>query len=71
MSHKEKEKMAIPISIEKPLNENIVERTRIEFKEGCNLECHIKDNKCFANDMDNCGGDYVVIGIKEENGIEQ
>lgn len=66
-----KKEMAIPISIEKPLNENIVERTRIEFKEGCNLECLIKDNKCFVNDIDNWNSDYVVISIKEENGIEQ
>lgn len=60
--------MAIPITIDKLLNENIVEWARIEFKEGWNPDTTLKTISAFANDIDNWGGGYVVIGIKEENG---
>lgn len=60
--------MAVPISIEKLLKENIVEWARIEFKEGWNPDTTLKTISAFANDIDNWGGGYVVIGIKEENG---
>lgn len=60
--------MSIPISIEKLLEENIVEWARIEFKEGWNPDTTLKTISAFANDIDNWGGGYVVIGIEEENG---
>ncbi len=60
--------MAIPISIEKLLNENVVEWARIEFKEGWNPDTTLKTISAFANDIDNWGGGYIIIGIKEENG---
>lgn len=60
--------MAIPVSIEKLLNENIVEWARIEFKEGWNPDSTLKTISAFANDIDNWGGEYIVIGVKEENG---
>ncbi len=60
--------MSIPISIEKLLNENVVEWARIEFKEGWNPDTTLKTISAFANDIDNWGGGYVVIGAKEENG---
>ncbi|MFR6362292.1 RNA-binding domain-containing protein [Amedibacterium intestinale] len=60
--------MAIPVSIEKLLNENIVEWARIEFKEGWNPDSTLKTISAFANDIDNWGGGYIVIGVKEENG---
>ncbi len=60
--------MAIPISIEKLVNENIVEWARIEYKEGWNPDSTLKTISAFANDMDNWGGGYIVIGAKEENG---
>ncbi len=60
--------MSIPVSIEKLLNENIVEWARIEFKEGWNPDSTLKTISAFANDIDNWGGGYIVIGVKEENG---
>ena len=60
--------MAIPITIEKLLTENIVEWARIEFKEGWNPNTTLKTISAFANDIDNWGGGYIVIGIEEKNG---
>lgn len=60
--------MAIPITIEKLLTENIVEWARIEFKEGWNPNATLKTISAFANDIDNWGGGYIVIGIEEKNG---
>lgn len=41
---------------------------RIEFKEGWNPDSTLKTISAFANDIDNWGGGYIVIGVKEENG---
>ena len=60
--------MSIPITIEKLLNENIVESARIEFKENFNLDETLKTISAFANDTDNWGGVYIVIGFKENQG---
>ena len=60
--------MAIPITIEKLINENVVEWARIEFKEGWNPDAALKTISAFANDIDNWGGGYIVIGAKEDNG---
>ena len=60
--------MAIPITIEKLLTENIVEWARIEFKEGWNPETILKTISAFANDIDNWGGGYIVIGAEEKDG---
>ena len=59
--------MAIPISIDRLLNENIVEWARIEFKESWNPDDALKTISAFANDLDNWGGGYLVIGAKEED----
>lgn len=60
--------MAIPITIDKLINDNVVEWARIEFKEGWNPDATLKTISAFANDIDNWGGGYVVIGAKEEDG---
>jgi len=60
--------MAIPITIDKLLTENIVEWARIEFKEGWNPETTLKTISAFANDIDNWGGGYIVIGAEEKDG---
>ena len=60
--------MAVPITIDKLLNENVVEWARIEFKEGWNPDTTLKTISAFANDIDNWGGGYVVIGVEEKNG---
>ena len=60
--------MSIPITIEKLLNENIVESARIEFEENQNQDEALKTISAFANDTDNWGGGYIVIGLKENQG---
>ena len=60
--------MAIPITIDKLLTENIVEWARIEFKEGWNPGTTLKTISAFANDIDNWGGGYIVIGAEGKDG---
>ena len=60
--------MAIPITINKLLEDNVVEWARIEFKEGWNPDSILKTISAFANDIENWGGGYLVIGAKEDNG---
>ena len=58
--------MAIPITIEKLLNDNIVEWARIEFKEGWNPDTTLKTISAFANDIDNMTGKALSVN-KEWN----
>ena len=60
--------MAIPISIEHLIGHQIVESSHIEFKQGYNPAAIIRTICAFANDIDNLGGGYIVVGIEEENG---
>lgn len=61
--------MTLPINIETLLSNNVIESERIEFKEGWNPDSIYHTICAFANDFDNTGGGYIVIGIKEENGM--
>lgn len=60
--------MAIPINIEDLLNQRIVESNRIEFKKSWNPNGIIHSICAFANDIDNVGGGYIIIGVEEKNG---
>ena len=60
--------MPIPTNIKTLLSGNVVEWARIEFKETWDAEASLKTICAFANDIDNWGGGYIVIGVKEENG---
>lgn len=60
--------MKLPTSIENILNENIVENARLELKKNWNPEPILHTICAFANDIDNWGGGYILIGIEEENG---
>lgn len=60
--------MAIPTNIRTLLSGNVVEWARIEFKETWNAEASLKTICAFANDIDNWGGGYIVIGVKEQDG---
>ncbi len=61
--------MAIPISIPDLIGGNTVESARIEYKRSWNPESIMHTICAFANDFDNWGGGYVVIGIEEINGM--
>lgn len=60
--------MALPINIDDLINCRTVESERIEFKEGWNPEEVIRSLCAFANDINNWGGGYVVVGIRDDNG---
>src|ERR1700722_16193266 len=60
--------MHLPINISDLLHSNVVESDRIEFKADWNPEAVLRTICAFANDFNNFGGGYIVIGIEEQNG---
>ncbi|PWM35979.1 MAG: AAA family ATPase [Clostridiales bacterium] len=60
--------MAVPTNIKTLLSGSVVEWARIEFKETWDAEASLKTICAFANDIDNWGGGYLVIGVKEQGG---
>ena len=50
------------------LSGDVVEWARIEFKETWDAAASLKSICAFANDLDNWGGGYIVIGVQEDNG---
>ena len=61
--------MALPINIEELLNKRRVESNRVEFKRGWNPTDIYRSICAFANDFDNLGGGYIVVGVEEEKGV--
>ena len=61
--------MAIPVNIEDLLHKRKIESTRIEFKKGWNPDKIYRTICAFANDIDNLGGGYIVVGVEEEDKI--
>ncbi len=60
--------MAIPTSIKTLLSGYVIEWERVEFKETWDPAASLKSICAFANDLDNWGGGYIVIGVQESNG---
>jgi len=60
--------MAIHINIEKLISGRIVENERIEYKKGWNPDAVYRTVCAFANDFENIGGGYIIIGAEEEKG---
>ncbi|PHS52814.1 MAG: transcriptional regulator [Lutibacter sp.] len=63
--------MNIPINIETLLAGKVVESERIEFKKGWNPATTMRTISAFANDFENLGSGYLVVGIEEENGMSK
>ena len=61
--------MNIPINIETLLTGRIVESERVEFKKSWNPKMIMRTITAFANDFENLGRGYIVVGIEEENGL--
>lgn len=61
--------MALPINVEDLLRQRKVESNRIEFKKGWNPDRIYRSICAFANDFDNIGGGYILVGVEEENGF--
>ena len=60
--------MAIPINIEKLLGGNTVENNRIELKGGWNPDSIYRTICAFANDFEDNGSGYIIVGVDEDNG---
>ena len=52
----------LPINLEDLLRHRTVERDRIEYKAGWNPDAIVRTLCAFANDFENLGGGYIVIG---------
>lgn len=61
--------MALPINVEDLIYRRVVENARIEYKANWNPEPVLHSICAFANDIDNWGGGYIIIGIDENEGI--
>ena len=59
----------IPLKLETLLEGQVVERNRVEYKEGWNPSDIIHTICAFANDYNNINGGYIVIGVAAEEGI--
>ncbi len=56
-------------NIDDLIHNRTIESSRIEYKEGWNPSDVAHTICAFANDIENIGGGYIVIGIEDENGI--
>ena len=61
--------MSLPINISDLINRRVVENARVEYKGDWNPEPILHSICAFANDIDNWGGGYIIIGIDEEDGM--
>ncbi|MBK7105536.1 MAG: putative DNA binding domain-containing protein [Ignavibacteriae bacterium] len=60
--------MPLPININELINGKSVEWERIEFKKGWNPQRTLHSICAFANDFNNWGGGYIIVGIEANNG---
>jgi ATP-dependent DNA helicase RecG len=60
--------MALPININELINGRTVEWERLEFKRGWNPLEAAQSLAAFANDINNWGGGYIIIGVDERDG---
>lgn len=60
--------MAIPVNVDDLINKRVIESTRIEFKSDMNPTPVLHSICAFANDIDNLGGGYIVLGVEEQDG---
>lgn len=61
--------MALPINIKSLFVGQVIESDRIEFKAGWNPNVVIRTICAFANDFENIGGGYIVVGVSETDGV--
>lgn len=61
--------MELEINIEDLLSKRRIESDRIEFKASWNPDDIYRSICAFANDFDNVGGGYILIGVEEQNGV--
>lgn len=54
---------SLPIDVAQILNGLTIESNRIEFKEGWNPKTIYRSICAFANDFENIGGGYILVGV--------
>jgi ATP-dependent DNA helicase RecG len=62
-------KMLLPINAKRLIEEHLIESERIELKEGFNPESIVHTMCAFANDFNNWGGGYIIIGVDDKKRI--
>jgi len=60
--------MALPVNEKELIEGSFVEWERLEFKKGFHPEKVLQTICAFANDINNWGGGYIIIGIEEDSG---
>ena len=60
--------MSLPLNIDDLIHQRKVESARIEYKKDWNPEKVLHSVCAFANDIDNWGGGYIILGVEEKNG---
>lgn len=61
--------MSLPININELIHGRTVEWERIELKEGWNPQVIIHSICAYANDFNDWGGGYIIIGFEEADGM--
>ena len=61
--------MALLLNIDDLIHQRKVESARIEYKKDWNPEKVLHSVCAFANDIDNWGGGYIILGVEEKNGM--
>lgn len=61
--------MELELDLDNLLNKKRIESERIEFKSGWNPDDIYRSICAFANDFNNLGGGYIIVGVEEKNGI--
>lgn len=59
--------MALAININDLLNKQKIESNRIEFKNGWNPGSIYHSICAFANDLDDLGGGYIIVGVDTDD----
>ena len=56
-------------NVEEILRKRVIESSRIEYEEGWDPEKILHTICAFANDIENIGGGYIILGVEEEDGM--
>ena len=63
--------MALLADINDLLNKRKVESDRIEFKKGWNPTAIYRSICAFANDIEDIGGGYILVGVEAIDGMPE
>ena len=60
--------MSLPISIKNIIKGSSIESSRLEYIEGWDPDSVLHTICAFANDIEEYGGGYIILGIREVDG---